>query len=159
MKPASAKYKHSNTLEEYWEQRVKKSPDNSCWKFATKGDKDGYPQIQGSKVCKKANVARAHQLSYLLFRGPIPDGMFVCHKCDNPWCVNPEHLFLGSPNDNVQDMMIKGRYKHPTLTHQIGKLSKKQKREIINSRDMTALQLAKKYNISWSRVYQIWRDE
>lgn len=51
----------------------------------------------------------AHRLIYAHVHGPIPDGMYVCHRCDNPRCVNVEHLFLGSPEVNVQDAKQKGR--------------------------------------------------
>lgn len=50
-----------------------------------------------------------HRVSWILERGPIPDGMLVCHKCDNPLCINIEHLFLGTYKDNTQDMLKKGR--------------------------------------------------
>lgn len=50
-----------------------------------------------------------HRLSYRMFKGRVPNNMFVCHHCDNPSCYNPEHLFLGTPKDNVTDMIKKGR--------------------------------------------------
>lgn len=58
----------------------------------------------------------AHRLAHEAWVGPIPDGMFVCHKCDNPPCINPAHLFAGTPADNWKDCWSKGRaYVLPTL--------------------------------------------
>lgn len=51
----------------------------------------------------------AHRVSFMMFRGPIPDDTLVCHSCDNRLCVHPGHLFLGSRRDNTQDMLQKGR--------------------------------------------------
>lgn len=58
--------------------------------------------------------AKAHRFSFELAAGPIPDGMLVCHTCDNRKCVRPEHLFLGTPSDNMRDAVQKGRLVTPT---------------------------------------------
>lgn len=55
----------------------------------------------------------AHRISWTLFNGRIPFGMFVCHACDTPACVNPDHLFLGTAGDNHRDMVLKNRQYHP----------------------------------------------
>jgi len=52
-----------------------------------------------------------HRISWIIHRGPIPLGMWICHHCDQPGCLRPDHLFLGTPQDNVADMIAKGRYR------------------------------------------------
>jgi hypothetical protein len=64
----------------------------------------------GSFGVSKKKSTQAHRFSWYLTNGEIPDGIYVCHKCDNPPCCNPKHLFLGTAKDNADDMRAKGRY-------------------------------------------------
>lgn len=77
---------------------------SGCWEWigAVNGAGYGHLQHRGKKLL-------AHRLAYEWHYGPIPKGQVVCHRCDNPICANPEHLFLGTQKDNVRDMVRKGR--------------------------------------------------
>lgn len=81
--------------------------NTGCWEWSlsrsTKRGGYGQKRLSDGKVCK------AHRLAWMIFKGPIRPGEFVCHRCDNPPCCNPDHLFLGSPRDNVLDAISKGR--------------------------------------------------
>lgn len=82
-----------------------------CWEWQG-SKKHGYGHtIIGSRTDGTRKSISAHRLSYETFNGRIPDGMEVCHKCDNPCCVNPEHLFVGTRQDNIDDRERKGRNK------------------------------------------------
>lgn len=85
----------------FW-AKVNKSDD--CWEWTACKNSAGYGQI---RINGKAELA--HRVSWELANGPIPDAMYVLHRCDNPSCVRPDHLFLGTSSDNTQDMISKGR--------------------------------------------------
>lgn len=123
---------------------------NGCWEWIAAKNPAGY----GVMVYKNG-VRLATRISWMEHIGEIPDGMMVCHKCDNPACVNPDHLFLGTQRDNMEDMIRKGRQYHPSGEEfNKSKLNWDAIRDIRTS-DMTGYALAKKYGVGKSTVYAI----
>lgn len=106
MKP---KLTHSSTLVEYLEKRREIDASTSCWNWTGYVDRDGYGR-HVSKWYRLYGKSGTHQLSYLANNGEIPDGLLVCHTCDNRKCMYPEQMFLGTNQDNMTDKMEKGRH-------------------------------------------------
>jgi hypothetical protein len=90
--------------ERFW-SKVNRSAADACWTWkgrVTEKNKYGRASVNGKKI-------PAHRVAFALANGAIPDGLYVLHRCDNPPCCNPAHLFLGTYKDNIDDMDAKGR--------------------------------------------------
>lgn len=112
------------TLAERFWKYVAKS--DGCWEWIGHRQGAGYGRIGlGDKV-----KLGAHRVSWELHNGPIPDGLWVLHRCDNPPCVRPDHLFLGTNADNVADMIAKGRVRHAGECNGRARLTADKVREI-----------------------------
>lgn len=110
----------------------------------------------------------AHRLSYILYKDNIPDGLHVLHGCDNGWCVNPQHLHLGTQTDNMREMIERGRNKNPPVkkgeNHGCAKLTQQQVDEIKKRLPTMKpygrlIKLAKEYNVSSSTIHLISKNK
>jgi hypothetical protein len=128
--------------------------DDGCWLWTAAGHPTGY----GRFGMAAKQVEFAHRASYILFRGPIPKGLLVCHTCDVRLCVNPAHLFLGTHQDNMRDAARKGRVVMPPQnyasdeSHQQAILTNAQVLEIRATKNGTR-GLSKRYGVSRSAIW------
>lgn len=145
-----------STLAERFERLYAPVPEAGCWLWIGAALPRGYGRI----TVRTGVSDYAHRLSWEMHRGGIPDGMFVCHKCDTPRCVNPDHLFLGTHTENMTDMAVKGR----ALAGERGtsaKLTEDQVRYVLMSPE-SGVTVAAKLGVSTSaisliRTGQRWR--
>lgn len=133
--------------EKFW-NKVLISPFHDCWEWLGNRRPDGYGRFQFDK-----QLYLAHRLAYEIENGSLELGLYVCHKCDNPGCVRPEHLFAGTPRDNVIDMIKKGRNRKPRgIDHYRSKLTHDQIILIRNS-DSSNRKLAKEFKVSSHSIF------
>lgn len=144
-----------------FEDKIIPEPNTGCWLWIGSLNNQGYGMFR-ARSQEIECMQKAHRISYLLYKGPIPKndstyhGWCVCHKCDNRWCVNPDHLFLGTHQDNMDDKEKKGRgHVNPKgIAHHKNKLTEAQVLSIrVDKR--SPLVIGKEYGISRRTVWAI----
>lgn len=146
---------HNRTIEpkpiadRFW-PKVKVGLPDECWEWMGKKSKKGQGIFRGNKDVGSARTA------YRLAYGDIPDGLWVLHKCDNPPCCNPNHLFLGTQKDNMHDCSVKGRISRGEKRYN-AKLNTK---DVINIRTQyndgfTMREISRTYRVANSTIFNI----
>ena len=139
--------------ERFW-SKVRKAGPDECWIWTSTITNVGY----GLFWCNKKQNS-AHRMAWLLTHGPISDGLFILHSCDNRRCVNPSHLRTGTPLENMQDRDRKGRgVHHCGSQHSSSKLTEDQVKHIRETYDlkiMSMYKIAKEYNVHVMTIFDI----
>lgn len=150
-------------IDRFW-NKVDKRGQDECWEWKASKNYFGYGNI---KI--QGKTQGAHRISYEIANGSIPKGMFICHRCDNPSCVNPNHLFMGTHDDNMADRDKKRRQARGERVH-TSKLTRSQaveirRRYVPYKRDETGSNcLSKEFGVSPEQITRIasgqkWRDK
>ena len=151
IKGHSGGYNRDKSLSERFWEKVNKSQD--CWVWTGCKQSQGYGQI---RVKRKALLT--HRLSWELANGRLPADIMVLHKCDNPACVRPDHLFLGSMQDNVNDMMAKGRNGNGVQygeDHHAAKLTVERVKLIRSMNNPDIQKLSIQFNVTPQTIYAV----
>lgn len=153
--PAAFQRHIRNERTQAWlQERVVRIPFAGCWVW-TQSEclRGGYGQVGHTTY----GTNKAHRLSYAAFHGDCT-GYMVCHSCDNPACINPDHLFLGDAMENHLDMVSKGRGNYARIAKSMRKLSPQQVREIRAS-SLSQVALGAQYGVSGGAIGQIRRRQ
>lgn len=134
-------------------KRVVKGKPKDCWKWTGSRVGSWHGQWRNGAGLNELT----HRAAWRLMKGEIPEGLFVLHRCDNPVCVNPAHLFLGTQSDNLKDMWAKGRARPKSNLgekHGMSKLTTEQVLTIRASRE-SAKVLARQFHVAPTTIYDV----
>lgn len=145
--------------ERFWQKADKSGGENSCWQWTASKNRRGYGRICKGRNGKARVIGYAHRIAYEIAKGPIPEGQCVLHTCDNPSCVNPAHLFVGTHADNMADMIAKGRAIHNGLKGESNGRAKLTVKSILEIRAMrdkaTYGEIGKMFGVASSTIGRI----
>jgi hypothetical protein len=145
-------WKSGKSVMDRFEELYIPEPNSGCWLWLGNIYSDAKPY---GRISVGRKIWQSHRFSYHVFKGDVPDGAFVCHHCDNPMCVNPYHLFLGTPKDNSLDRNNKRRHAHGEKVG-TGKLTFEQACEIYLS-DKPNRELADTYGVDITSIQKLRR--
>lgn len=133
-------------LSEFWNYV---NQTETCWLWKGSMYPNGYGSFKHHQ--------KAHRVAFEICHGPIPSGLWVLHKCDNPPCVRPDHLFLGTPSDNARDMIKKNRHGKGAARGESHRSHKLTAAQVLNIRssEQAPLALAQVYSVTRRTIYQI----
>lgn len=159
----------------FWEKIIKGKNEDDCWSWSAAISNKGYGVLGEDRT---GITIPASRVSWMLHFGEIPEGLHVCHHCDNPPCCNPKHLFVGTRSDNMQDCKAKGRMSMPPINNRFGEDNHKHrlsKEDILSIREEyanlpysscghnkrlgTVTALAEKWKIGKMHLHQIVKRE
>lgn len=145
------------SLEEVFNRHFYAGESDACWRWRGSVTNKGYGQLMSHR-----KQYAAHRVAYQLHIGPIPSGKMVCHRCDNPLCVNPAHLWLGTPADNMIDKVSKKRQSaFPGESNQAARLTEADVRLIrqspLSNKELAAKLSVHRATISAVRCWKNWR--
>jgi len=152
-----ANYRYwGDPVSRFWSKVDKSEGPDACWVRQASADKDGYGYIRFNGK----HSQKAHRVAWQITSGSIPRGMHVLHYCDNPCCVNPKHLFLGTNDDNMRDMVSKGRQSRGR-SHCHAKLSERHVREIrrLSDKGVSHRVMAEKFSVTRACIGKAVRGE
>ena len=141
----------AKTITRFWTKVTKRSK-HECWEWDSWRYSTGYGGFEFKSGLRHKHGS-AHRLMWTIVNGPIPKGLYVLHRCDNRPCVNPDHLFLGTCQDNIRDAVAKGRFRNSAILteHQVRKIRK------AHAAGTAIARLAKRYGLTYQCIYAVIR--